>query len=433
MVKIKLLAIIPDKGGIGFFRVMRPHMFIDEHYSNEFDITLIQQNEFDFKDANFGLEYDIIYFRVNVGGDYKRWQDKIRQFKSKNIKVICDIDDYWKGKENIPNPLNDKQFMLNQNTPQKVKEDEIRKYNAKKSIPTHIVENLILSDYIVTTTPIFQKEISKHNKNVVVLENAVDGEDKQFQKDYSASDRLRVGLILGSSHEKDVELLKGVVNMFTKDELNKIQFVLCGFDLRGEVTVRNPNTGELYNRQIRGDESVWGTYERIITNNYSIVSSDYKKYLLEFNSMTPYPNERNEPYIRRWTLPINKYATHYNHIDVLLVPLVNDDFNTKKSQLKVVESAFKGKAIIASNVGPYTIDLKTAYEKGGIINEKGNSILINKDGRSKDWHKAIKLLLNNKELRLKIADNLYKDITEKYSLLTITKKRTEFYKNILNK
>ena len=39
-------------------------------------------------------------------------------------------------------------------------------------------------------------------------------------------------------------------------------------------------------------------------------------------------------------------------------------FNRMKSQLKVIEAGFYKKALIASDVGPYTIDLNHALDKG---------------------------------------------------------------------
>ena len=86
-----------------------------------------------------------------------------------------------------------------------------------------IVNHLRKADYVTTTTPIFAK---KHNKNVKVFPNAINPEEKQYALEKTPrTDRLRVGIICGSSHLKDLELLGDIARQVDQD---KVQFVLCG-------------------------------------------------------------------------------------------------------------------------------------------------------------------------------------------------------------
>ena len=124
---------------------------------------------------------------------------------------------------------------------------------------------------------------------------------------------------------------------------------------------------------------------------------------------------------------------HYKTCDVLLAPLEENDFNLIKSQLKVIECAFSHTAIVASNFGPYTLDLKNAIEKGGVVNPSGNAILIDSNKAHKDWTKTIERLVKNPELVKQLQDNLYSDIHEKYDLRNVTKQRADFYREITNK
>ena len=71
---------------------------------------------------------------------------------------------------------------------------------------------------------------------------------------------------------------------------------------------------------------------------------------------------------------MSEYFQHYNNIDILLVPLETSDFNRVKSPLKVVECAFSHTGIVASEFGPYTLDLKNAFQKGGTIDPNGNFV-----------------------------------------------------------
>ena len=85
----------------------------------------------------------------------------------------------------------------------------------------------------------------------------------------------------------------------------------------------------------------------MFTNNNKSLSPEYLTYLKKYNE-TPFEGEFDQPYVRRWTMDINKYANNYNLFDVSLAPLVKSEFNGNKSQLKVIEAGFHKKALIAS-------------------------------------------------------------------------------------
>lgn len=407
--KIKLLVITPNKTGVGYYRSINPHVFMDEFYSDKIEISIV--DSFDAKDPNFGKGYDIIHFHASTNVDPNSLLTKVRQLQKDGTKIIVDLDDYWMLPSYFP------QYKI---------------YNQQYKIHQRTIELIKNADYLTTTTDIFAKEIAKHNKNVFVIPNAIDPREKQFQKIETKSDRLRVGIICGSSHEKDIELLDGVVNQL-KNDIDKLQFVICGFDLRGNVQYKDEKTGEVKTRPVRPDETVWTKYESILTDRYSILSDDYKRYLAMYNDSLEYPNVKNEPYRRCWTKPVNQYAAHYNNIDVLLVPLVENKFNEVKSQLKVAESGFFNKAIIAQDFGPYKIDLNSYIKKGGEINENGNALLVESSKNHKMWAKHIKFLLNHPEDRIKMANNLSEKITKEYSLENVSKKRFELYQKIVNK
>jgi glycosyltransferase involved in cell wall biosynthesis len=209
---------------------------------------------------------------------------------------------------------------------------------------------------------------------------------------------------------------------------NELQFVLCGFDTRGTVTEINQETGEHKKRNILPHETVWAQYERIFTQNYSIISEDYKKYLQNYNQEV-YPNELQESYLRVWTKPVQSYAKNYSKFDISLAPIKNHIFNRMKSQLKVIEAGFYKKAIIATNVGPYTIDLKHALSNGNFVD--GNALLVDENRNHSDWAKFIEKLLKNRNFVTDLGERLYETVKDKYDLNKVTKDRAEFYKSII--
>jgi intein/homing endonuclease len=232
----------------------------------------------------------------------------------------------------------------------------------------------------------------------------------------------------GNSHQHDLMILDKPFGSLTKYS-NKLQFVLCGFDTRGSVTEINAETKQQKKRNIKPEETVWARYEEIFTQKYSTISYDYKKYLLKF-VQEPYDKENDEAYVRAWTKPVTSYAKNYAKFDVSLAPIKNHIFNEMKSQLKVIEAGFYKKALIASNFGPYTIDLKHGLDRGTFI-KGGNALLVDVDRNGVDWAKYIEKLMKNPNLVKDLGENLYETVKDTYSLITVTKNRAEFYKSII--
>ncbi len=283
--------------------------------------------------------------------------------------------------------------------------------------------------------------ISKHNKSTPLIKS-----ENQFNKYYSGNvycvevenhiiyvRRNGKPMWIGNSHLKDLEILNGVVgSLNSSGYMDKIQFVLCGFDLRGTMTIIDEKTGQQTQRPIKANESVWYQYERIFTDDYKTVSPEYKEFLLSFKN-EDWPNVANEPYRRVWTKPISSYASNYNLFDISLAPIEENIFNKVKSQLKVIESGFHKKAIIAQDFGPYQIDIQNAYEFGGGWNENGNGILINSNKNHKDWVKFIKKLVDEPKLIKQLSDNLFDKINKEYSLSNVSDTRRNLYLDLISR
>jgi glycosyltransferase involved in cell wall biosynthesis len=319
-----------------------------------------------------------------------------------------DLDDYWS-----PGPHHPAYHIIK-----------------SSGLDVKILDNIKTARNITTTTPIFADEIRKYNKNVFVIPNAVDPKEKQFTPNPEKSDRIRIGWLGGSSHLKDLEILNGVVSKLKGDGLiDKIQFVLCGFDIRGTHTDIDSQTGEQRVRNITPTESVWCRYEKIFTDNYTIISPEYKNFLMKF-TLDEFPNIANEPYRRVWTKPISTYASNYNLFDISLAPLEENTFNKVKSQLKVIEAGFHHKAIIAQDFGPYKIDLTNAIQYGGGFDETANGILVETRKNHKDWYVALKKLIQNPEMITVLQENLHNSVKDMYSMEKVTEQRKDLYKQL---
>ena len=403
MSKIKVLVVPSDRTGVGKFRSVDPHIFLQNLYPDEFHVDI--DYEPNVSNMDFWKQYQIVAFHRSISTDFDLAYQLIQKLNSMGIVTICDIDDYWMpGKEH---PIHD---II-----------RVNKINEK------IVANIRVAKHVTTTTTLFADEIKKVNKNVVVFPNGVNPKEPQFMEPTPEFDKIRIGWLGGSSHLHDLQLLEQSFSklMPIKD---KLQYVLCGFDTRGSVTEINQQTKEQVRRNIRPEETVWASYEKIFTQNYQIISEEYKKFLLEY-AQENYPNESSESYARVWTKPVTSYAKNYSRFDISLAPIKNHMFNRMKSQLKVIESGFYKKALIASNLGPYTIDLKHCLKNGNFVD--GNALLVDENRNHSDWAKYIEKLVKNPNLIKDMGERLYETVKDTYDLNTITKNRAEFYKSIV--
>lgn len=402
--KINVLVLPSDKTGVGKFRSVDPHVFLQNMYPNDFHVDIDYEPK--INDINYWKKYQIVHVHRNIGNDYSQTPNIVNFLKSLGIQVIIDLDDYW-----LPTVEHPIHHLIVQN-----------------KIHEKIVDNLRTASYVTTTTTVFADEIKKLNKNVVVFPNAIDPNEPQFKQKTEESDRIRVGWLGGSSHLHDLMLLDGFVQKNGKDLNDKIQYVLCGFDIRGTMTEINQETGEQKQRPILPHETVWARYEEIFTDKYSIVSEDYKKYLMQYEEI-PYTLENNLSYHRVWTKPVTTYAMNYSKLDISLAPIKNHIFNRMKSQLKVIEAGFYKKALIASDIGPYTIDLKHCLKNGEFVD--GNAMLVDENRNHSDWHKSIKKLVNNPNMIKDMGERLYESVKDVYDLKNVTKTRAEWYKSIV--
>lgn len=408
MDKIRILVVNQDnEGGVGFYRSNQPHKALEDMYKYKYEITYNSNVIWD--NIPYLSSFNMIFVKTGVFGEMEKFRKAISAMKGFGVKTVLDIDDYWTLPFTHPMYNSCKQF----------------------KIDTIIKDNIKLFDYVITTTEIFADEIRKLNKNVFVIQNAIDPKSPNFQTNKSSSDRLRIGMIMGSTHYNDIVSMGNLANKLSKRTLDKIQFVLCGFDLRGKVSTIDVKTNQLKQRDLKPEETVWVSYEKFLTDNYSTIDGNYANFLKMYIPNVQYPMVANEPYMRCWTKDMDHYFEHYNNVDVLLAPLQNNAFNRMKSQLKAIECCFSKTALVASNVGPYTLDLVNFLAGNGKTNENGNAILIDEQKNHKMWHKTIERLADDPDTVKLLQNNIHESLKEKFDLNNVVKLRDKIYDTIL--
>jgi len=101
----------------------------------------------------------------------------------------------------------------------------------------------------------------------------------------------------------------------------------------------------------------------------------------------------------------------YDDYDISIAPILPTTFNSCKSNLKVVEAAAKGKAIVCDKHPPY-LD----HQEGVIYVD--------------DWVKELPEIMQDYDYVKMMADRLRKTVLENYNIKEITKKRMKLYESL---
>ena len=240
-----------------------------------------------------------------------------------------------------------------------------------------VTDKLILMmlsvDYLTVTTELLAAEARKINPNVVVLPNAMDMNYDGCNVKRVKEEKIIFGYLGGHCHTKDLELLRGVNNRLNR---NDYKFRLMGVD-----------GSEVYNH-----------YANILSDSGRMDKTHFD-----------------------WMgkADIWHYPQFYNYLDVSLVPLVDNKFNSMKSELKLIEAGFFSKAVICSNVEPYR----------GLLRHKENAFVVNKP---QDWVKGCKWYLDNPEA-IKDMGEALNETVQPFSIDRVNEKRLKFYKDVLKK
>lgn len=391
MEKIKILLITTkDDTGLKYHRQIAPHARMMTTHP-EFDFTLESGGEapngqrFEGSIDNIPeetlKEFKIVYYLRQVSfnqGNVKRTIDKLH---SMGIKVILDIDDYWK--------LNSEHHMS--------------KLYKQINVPKETEEAIKQVDYVITTTDYFADHIRDLNPNVCVLPNCINPEDPQFTPRKIESSKLRFGWIGGVYHGKDIEAISENFCRLAKDKESRDKYQIClgGFNY--------PN-------------KEYENIEKDMTCNYEFRNYDatYTNYLFTYTPTMEHISY-DKSYRRLWAKDVYHYGELYNEIDVSVVPLIPNEFNKCKSELKLVEAGAMGKAVIVSDTEPYK-----QWIKNGV-----NGIKINPNRNNIDWYIAMRKLIKEPNMVKDLADGLKETISEHFNIDKHNETRAELYKSLL--
>lgn len=180
-------------------------------------------------------------------------------------------------------------------------------YHYENNMPAHHIKHIEIADVVTCTHERLAEKIYKYNKNVHVLPNAIPKNSEYFpvNKTKAGDDRTRIFWQGSVTHEHDVKMLQGPIRRLDK---NKFLMVMAGFMQK---------------------EEAWHRMLNSYTNGLQMKGC-----------------------ILPGTSPLNYYY-NYQFADLCVAPLRASEFNSHKSNLKILEAAHSGLPVIASGVHPY--------------------------------------------------------------------------------
>ena len=236
-----------------------------------------------------------------------------------------------------------------------------------------VINNIFNADMVTCTNERIAEKVSKYNKNVKIFPNCIPLGEQQYTELRHESDKVRIFWAGGSTHMNDIALLKNPIKRFSG--LNNIEMVLGGY------TGTDPVSKEY-----------WDKVHSMFTNGNKLANR-------KLNG----------------TLP-NDYMSHFEHADIMVIPLEDSQWHACKSNLKILEAASKRIACVVSDVEPYNKD-----KDAPVLWVKNQS----------DWFKHISYLVNNPTERVKMGNELYEWAKEKYNYQPIGAERREAFGNLI--
>lgn len=219
----------------------------------------------------------------------------ILQLREKyGFKICVDVDDYWRL---YPGHVFEKEWIA-------------------QGVDKHIIQNMLSADVVTCTNERLQTLIAPFNENVFVVPNGLPFDDGQFKPGFDVyKESVKIfpeGFIYvgGGSHQWDVNILRTSIRKLADERFT------------GKITLAGVTDAAVYTKM----SNSLSANGRII--NFQKLQSE----------------------------SLETYMSLYDNGEVSLAPLVNNEFNSCKSNLKILEAGAKHMPIIVSNVGPYYDD-----------------------------------------------------------------------------
>jgi len=317
-----------------------------------YEVEIDMATEIDSATIEFLKDYDLIVANRFISKTLNT-QELIVKLIDANVPYILDLDDDYQLPSN---------HILYEQT--------------KKRHPYHIKLGAYHATAITCTHSEMKKMIHSEllNENVYVIPNGIKPEG-QFEIKQVGFDMPTFGWSGSITHFEDVLLMvDSLYSIYKSDYKHKMRMVYGGYDGKNETS-----------QSIAGILSAKG-------------------------------NAPNDHFFLFPATDVTNYAQFYDRINIALIPLRKNRFNSMKSNLKLLEAGFKKKAAIVSGVEPYS----------PLLRDGVNCLVAN---TKKDWYKHMTYLIDNPHRIEELAEELHKDV-QQFHIKEVANSRYELYKKL---
>lgn len=206
-------------------------------------------------------------------------------------------------------------------------------------------ESVKSADWVTVATEPLKTILAPLNERIVVLPNLIDPKDWKFKR--KKHDKVRIGWVYSQTHTPDIAEVEEALEKIYDKYKDKVEIVIFGID------------HDIFNFPT--------------VNIPSVKYTDYPKVFTEAG------------------------------IDISIAPLLDNDFNRCKSNIKWLESTMAGACFVGSKVYPYEYSVK--HGKTGY--------LASTNGQ---WYKHLSNLIENPEKRKELQENALKEILENFDI-----------------
>lgn len=239
----------------------------------------------------------------------------------------------------------------------------------------HFLENYKKIDVITTTNSRLKNILKKFNNNIHVFENSIPHNDDRFKlKKYNNNN---IGYLGHNSHNNDITLLRDLNRKLYTNLNDKYTLTLYGYE------TNNPYNFKTYDNYI---DTL--TSNRKCFNNFHI-----------------------EKFVH-----VKNFFDLYENVAISLAPLVENNYNYCKSNLKFIEAALSDTFFIGTDLITYSDIVVDGY----------NGFLIKRGG---DFSEKIIEILKNKNKYRYILENAKKTVIEEQNFYNIQDKRLNYILN----
>jgi glycosyltransferase involved in cell wall biosynthesis len=302
--------ISPDRktlSAVDYHRIINPLLKMN-------DVDVFITNDVNPKDYEKGCDI-VMYSRVLPDKCMASIWELQKQY---GFKIVVDVDDYWfLGKDHI-----------------------LAKGYAEDDFAAKQIQHIEEADIVLTTQERLYRKIIELNPNCHIIPNAIPNSG-QFKIQTIPSDLVRLFWQGSSTHVNDLKILQEPIEALGKYS-KRMKMVIAGYE-------EAPDLKEV-KREDCADEQ---TFNDATWEAYNMKTEDDAREAMWFKMIHLYTASMKHQYKIIPAALVTEYYKAYEHADICLIPLLQNDFNSYKSNLKILEAAHMGLPVIVSKVHPY--------------------------------------------------------------------------------